>query len=87
MPTLLHLDSSPLETSINRELAHEFVTPGNPFAAMNFADPYVKAVLNFLGITDARTVAVGGVAQLASGAIDRSTLLQPALEQIRSAAA
>jgi FMN-dependent NADH-azoreductase len=62
-------------------------SPGNPFAAMNFADPYVKAVLNFLGITDVRTVAVGGAAQLASGAIDRAELLQPALEQIRSSAA
>lgn len=54
---------------------------------MNFADPYVKAVLNFLGITDVRTVAVGGAAQLASGAIDRAALLEPALEQIRSSAA
>lgn len=62
-------------------------SPGNPFAAMNFADPYVKAVLNFLGITDVRTVAVGGAAQLASGAIDRAALLEPALEQIRSSAA
>jgi FMN-dependent NADH-azoreductase len=62
-------------------------SPGNPFAAMNFADPYVKAVLNFLGITDVRTVAVGGAAQLMSGAIDRNTLLGPALEQIRASAA
>ena len=26
MPTLLHLDASPLETSVSRELAREFVT-------------------------------------------------------------
>lgn len=62
-------------------------SPGSPSAAMNFVDPYLKAVFNFLGIMDVHTVAVGGAAQLVSGAIDRATLLQPALEQIRSAAA
>jgi FMN-dependent NADH-azoreductase len=62
-------------------------SPGSPAAAMNFVDPYMKAVLNFLGITDVRTVAVDGAARLATGAMDRATLLQPALEQIRSAAA
>jgi FMN-dependent NADH-azoreductase len=62
-------------------------SPGSPAAAMNFVDPYLKAVFNFLGIMDVHTVAVGGAAQLVSGAIDRATLLQPALEQIRSAAA
>jgi FMN-dependent NADH-azoreductase len=62
-------------------------SPGSPAAAMNFVDPYMKAVLTFLGITDVQTVAVGGAAQLMSGAVDRETLLQPALEQIRSAAA
>jgi hypothetical protein len=33
------------------------------------------------------TVTVGGVARLQSGAIDRGTLLQPALEQVRAAVA
>jgi FMN-dependent NADH-azoreductase len=62
-------------------------SPGSPAAAMNFVDPYMKAVLNFLGITDVQTIAVGGASQLMSGAIDRSTLLGPALEQIRASAA
>lgn len=62
-------------------------SPGSPAAAMNFVDPYMKAVLGFIGITDVRTVAVDGAARLMSGAVDRTTLLQPALEQIRSAAA
>jgi FMN-dependent NADH-azoreductase len=60
---------------------------GSPAAAMNFVDPYMKAVLNFIGITDVQTLSVGGVAQLMSGAIDRGTLLAPALEQIRATAA
>jgi FMN-dependent NADH-azoreductase len=62
-------------------------SPESPAAALNFVDPYLKAVLGFLGITDVRIVSVGGVARLMSGAIDRSTLLGPALEQIRSSAA
>jgi FMN-dependent NADH-azoreductase len=60
---------------------------GSPAASRNFVEPYMLAVLNFLGITDVHTVAVRGAAQLMSGAIDRSTLLGPALEQIRSSAA
>ncbi len=62
-------------------------SPGSPLEAMNFVDPYMKAVLGFIGITDVRSLSVGGVSQLMSGAIDRGTLLQPALEQIRSSAA
>jgi FMN-dependent NADH-azoreductase len=62
-------------------------SPESPAAAMNFVEPYLKAVLGFIGITDIRVVAVGGVSQLMSGAVDRGTLLQPALEQIRSSAA
>ncbi|MFL6426661.1 MAG: FMN-dependent NADH-azoreductase [Acidobacteriaceae bacterium] len=60
---------------------------GSPAEAMNFVDPYMKAVLGFIGIANIRSLSVGGVSQLMSGAIDRSTLLQPALEQIRSSAA
>jgi FMN-dependent NADH-azoreductase len=62
-------------------------SPESPAGALNFVDPYLKAVLGFLGITDVRIVSVGGVAQLMSGAIDRGTLLAPALEQIRTSAA
>lgn len=59
----------------------------SPAAAMNFAEPYLKAILGFIGITDVRIITVGGVSQLMSGAVDRVTLLQPALQQIRATAA
>jgi FMN-dependent NADH-azoreductase len=62
-------------------------SPESPAAALNFVDPYLKAVLGFLGITDVRILSVGGVSQLMTGAIDRGTLLGPALEQIRTSAA
>jgi FMN-dependent NADH-azoreductase len=54
---------------------------------MNFVEPYLKAILGFIGITDVRMIAVGGVSQLMSGAVDRATLLQPALQEIRATAA
>jgi FMN-dependent NADH-azoreductase len=59
----------------------------SPAAALNFVEPYLKTILGFIGITDVRIVTVGGVSKLMSGAIDRATLLQPALQQIRSNAA
>jgi FMN-dependent NADH-azoreductase len=62
-------------------------SPGTPAAAFDFGEPYLKMILGFIGITDVRTFTVGGVAQLASGAIDRTTLLGPALEQIRATVA
>ena len=62
-------------------------SPGSPAADMNFVEPYLQKILGFIGITDVRTVAVGGVSQLMAGAIDRGTLLGPALEQIRTSAA
>ena len=62
-------------------------SPESPAAAMNFVEPYLRAILGFVGITDARAINVGGVSKLMSGAIDRVTLLQPALEQIRANAA
>jgi FMN-dependent NADH-azoreductase len=62
-------------------------SPESPAAAMNFVEPYLKAVLGFIGITDVRIISVGGVSQLMSGAIDRGTLLEPALQEIRATAA
>lgn len=62
-------------------------SPDSPAAALNFVEPYLKTILGFIGIADVRFVTVGGVAQLMSGAIDRDTLLKPALQQIRATAA
>jgi FMN-dependent NADH-azoreductase len=61
--------------------------PGTPAGAMNFLDPYLKAVLAFLGVTDVKVVSAGGAAQVMTGAVDRESFLKPALEQVRTAAA
>jgi FMN-dependent NADH-azoreductase len=60
---------------------------GTPSGAYNFVEPYVKAVLGFLGVTDATFVTAGGSAQLMYGGVDRETCLKPTLEQVRAIAA
>jgi FMN-dependent NADH-azoreductase len=60
---------------------------GTPAGGMNFVEPYLKAVLGFLGVTDVTFVTAGGAAQVVMGAVDRDVFLKPALEQIRSVAA
>jgi FMN-dependent NADH-azoreductase len=60
---------------------------GTPAAAMNFVEPYLRAVLGFLGITDVNFVTAAGAAQIMMGAVDREAFLKPTLEQVRSLAA
>ncbi len=60
---------------------------GTPAGAMNFAEPYLRAVLGFIGVTDLTAITAGGTARLAGGQIDRAAFLAPTLAQIRQAAA
>lgn len=60
--------------------------PGTPAAAMNHADPYLKSILAFIGVTDVEFVAAGGSAKLAGGAIDRETFLKPFVEKVHAVA-
>jgi FMN-dependent NADH-azoreductase len=62
-------------------------SPGSPAAAMNFIDPYLKAILGFIGVTEVRFLTAGGAAQLMTGAVDRESFLKPTLDQVRIAAA
>ncbi len=64
-----------------------FYQPGSPAAPMNFAEPYLQAVLGFLGVTGMNVITAGGAAQLRSGAVDRATFLQSTLAQVRARAA
>ena len=59
---------------------------GTPAGAMNFLEPYLRAILGFIGLTDVTVITAGGTAQLAKG-IDRAAFLAPTLEQIRNVAA
>ena len=60
---------------------------GTPTGAMNFVEPYLKALLGFLGVTDVKFVTASGASQVRHGKVDRATFLQPVLEQVRTVAA
>jgi FMN-dependent NADH-azoreductase len=60
---------------------------GTPAGALNFFEPYLRAVLGFIGITDVKFVTAGGVAQVMLGNVDRAVFLKPTLEQVRALAA
>jgi len=60
---------------------------GSPMAGYNFVEPYLSALLGFLGFTDVRFVTAGGVSQVLTGAVDRTEFLKPALEKVRGLAA
>jgi FMN-dependent NADH-azoreductase len=60
---------------------------GTPAGALNFVEPYLRAVLGFLGITDVKFVTAGGASQVLTGKVDRETFLKPTLEQVRALAA
>ena len=61
--------------------------PGTPLGGLNFVEPYLKAVLGFLGVTDLTFVTASGAAQLMSGKLDRQTFLKPSIDRIHSIAA
>jgi FMN-dependent NADH-azoreductase len=60
---------------------------GTPAGAFNFIEPYLKAILGFIGLTDLKFVTAGGVIQVMTGAVDRETFLKPTLELVRTVAA
>jgi FMN-dependent NADH-azoreductase len=60
---------------------------GTPYAPYNFADPYLKAVLGFLGVTDINFVAAGNASSLNQPEADREAFLKPVLEKVRNIAA
>jgi FMN-dependent NADH-azoreductase len=56
---------------------------GSPMAAMNFAEPYLRSIFAFVGVTDTTFINAGGTAKLRYG-VDRETIVQPALASIRA---
>jgi len=61
--------------------------PGTPMGALNFVEPYLRAVLGFLGVADITVVTAEGTSALRSPTTDREKFLQPTLDQVRSVAA
>ena len=59
---------------------------GTPNASLNFVEPYLRTILNVMGVKDLTFVTAGGTAQLMSGAVDRGQFLAPVLETVRNIA-
>ena len=57
---------------------------GTPAGAMNFIEPYLRAILGFIGVTDVKFITAGGAAQIMMGAVDREAFLKPTLELVRA---
>lgn len=55
--------------------------PGTPRAAMNFVEPYLRAVFAMIGVTDVVFINAGGTSRVRH-AVDRDVILQPALVSI-----
>lgn len=60
---------------------------GTPAGGLNFVEPYLRAVLGFLGITDIQIVTASGAAQVLQGVVDRNVFLKPVLEKVKTLAA
>ncbi|MBY0504472.1 MAG: NAD(P)H-dependent oxidoreductase [Bryobacteraceae bacterium] len=60
--------------------------PKSPAAALNYVEPYLTAILSFIGVRCLRFIRAGGAAALATGTVDRSTFLEPFLGEVRTAA-
>jgi FMN-dependent NADH-azoreductase len=56
---------------------------GTPMAAMNHIEPYLRSVFGFIGVKDVTFINVSGTARARFG-VDRTTILQPALDSIRA---
>lgn len=61
-------------------------TAGTPAGGMDFVEPYLKAMLGFVGITNIQFIAAGGASQLMSGKLDRADFLKTPIERVRSVA-
>jgi FMN-dependent NADH-azoreductase len=59
----------------------------SPLAAYDFAEPYFKTVLGFLGVTDVAFVTAGGTSKLMNAQVNREEFLLPTLEKVREVAA
>jgi FMN-dependent NADH-azoreductase len=57
---------------------------GTIMASYNFVEPYLRAVLGFLGVTDVTVIAAGGAAGIMQGKIDRASFLAPHVESIHA---
>ena len=75
---------------LTNKKATVFITSGGKYdagtalASMNFVEPYLRAVLAFLGITDVTFITASGASAVATGKVDRQAFLEPHIASIRA---
>lgn len=73
---------------LKHKKAHVFRTsggtydPGAPSSSVNFVDPYLQAVLGYMGITEVESYAADGTAAIVRGLITRDEFLAPHFKNI-----
>jgi FMN-dependent NADH-azoreductase len=88
--TFSYATGSPVGLLTGGKKAHIFAASGGAYdagtamASYNFAEPYLRTVLGFLGVTDVTSVNAGGSAAITYGKIDRETFLHPHVDAIRA---
>jgi len=87
--TFAYVDGTPLGKLTNKKATFIIPTggnyaPGTALASYNFVEPYLRTVFGFVGVTNTNFLTASSVAQIAFGAIDRPSFLQPHVETIRA---
>lgn len=59
---------------------------GTAYSAFNFVTPYLRTVLEFIGLTDVHFIAAGGTKELMMGTVDPQTFLAPSIEKVHTQA-
>jgi FMN-dependent NADH-azoreductase len=90
--TFAYSDTGPQGLLLNKKVTLLIATggkydAGTAMSSYNFVEPYLRAVLGFLGVKDVTVVTAGGTAALMSPDTDRVKFLEPSLELVRSVAA
>lgn len=57
--------------------------PGTAMESYNFAEPYLRTVFGFIGVTEVQSHAAGGASAVNHGEIDRQSFLHPHLQAIQ----
>jgi FMN-dependent NADH-azoreductase len=59
---------------------------GSAYEAFNFVTPYLRTILEFIGLTDVHFIAAGGTKELMMGKVDPQTFLAPSIEKVHTQA-
>jgi len=56
---------------------------GSPLAPYNYQEPWIRAILGFIGVTEVEFVVADGLSEVEFGKRDREQYLKPIREQVQ----